>query len=162
MKIYVNGQLAGTKAQTGAINTNTMPIYIGQNGNSDGYVNGKLDEVRIYNRALNASEIQDVMNYSQSVQIASGLLPGLISRFSVDPNPFRKQTTITFNLVDPALVHLRVFDTRGERVRELTLDRLKAGEHPVTLEAAGLEQGVYFYQVRVGNNVISGKIIKTR
>ena len=63
--IYLNGSLADNGTQ-GANSTtyisNTGYLYIGQRGNSAGYVNGKVNDVRIYNRALSQAEIQAIYN----------------------------------------------------------------------------------------------------
>jgi len=50
--LYVDGKLKASKPLTGAISTNTNNLVIGK------CFNGIIDEVRIYNRALSAEEIQ--------------------------------------------------------------------------------------------------------
>lgn len=58
MCFYTNGQLKTSQAQTGAIDTFANNLYIGQNaGSFPAYFNGAIDDVRIYNRALDANEI---------------------------------------------------------------------------------------------------------
>jgi len=58
VSLYVNGALNASSDQTIAPNGNTSPLYIGQfGGNSDRFA-GTIDEVRIYNRALSPTEIQ--------------------------------------------------------------------------------------------------------
>ena len=61
MRLYVNGLPSGTAAATGSFVTNTNPIFIGGDFASE-YFNGNIDEVRIWNRALCQSEIQNNMN----------------------------------------------------------------------------------------------------
>ena len=58
-KIYINGNLdsSGTIANTWS---HTANIKIGNKGAS--YLSGKIDEVRVYNRALSLAEIQTDMN----------------------------------------------------------------------------------------------------
>jgi len=56
--MYVNGSLSGTTALSGPIATSTSALRIGGNAVWGEYFKGSLDEVRIYNRALSASEIQ--------------------------------------------------------------------------------------------------------
>ena len=58
MRLYVNGVLVGTRAQTGAIATTTDPLRIGGDTRWGEYFNGLIDEVRVYNRALTVTEIQ--------------------------------------------------------------------------------------------------------
>ena len=57
-RIYVNGVLAGQRAQTGNIAVGNNPLRIGGNNVFGGeFFQGLIDEVRIYNRALSAAEI---------------------------------------------------------------------------------------------------------
>ena len=62
LKLYVNGQLVRSQAVSGPIATSTGPLRIGGNSIWDQYFEGRIDEVRIYNRALSESEIQVDMN----------------------------------------------------------------------------------------------------
>jgi hypothetical protein len=59
----VNGVLVSSLAQSGPIGTSLGSLMIGGNPLSAGKnFTGKIDEVRIYNRALGVSEIQLDMN----------------------------------------------------------------------------------------------------
>lgn len=60
-RLYVNGAQVASRAQTGAILTSTNPLRIGSNSFGE-YFQGRIDEVRVYNRALSAIEIQNDMN----------------------------------------------------------------------------------------------------
>jgi beta-lactam-binding protein with PASTA domain len=56
-RLYINGVLVATKAQTGNIAIGNQPLRIGGNNSSGEFFRGLIDEVRIYNRALSAAEI---------------------------------------------------------------------------------------------------------
>src|SRR5659263_406517 len=58
VKFYKNGVLSGTKIQTNKPNAGLNTINIGGYTPWRTYLNGALDEVKIYNRALTASEIK--------------------------------------------------------------------------------------------------------
>jgi hypothetical protein len=61
IKAYVNGIPAGSTSVSGTINNPTSPlVQIGKNVTSATTFNGLIDEVRIYNRALSASEVQQL------------------------------------------------------------------------------------------------------
>jgi len=64
MKIYVNGVLNASKASTAPLTTNSLPFVIG--ATSDGLAArvfpGAIDDARIYNRALSASEVAALAN----------------------------------------------------------------------------------------------------
>jgi PKD repeat protein len=75
MRLYVNGVLVSSTAQTGNISTSLGSLMIGGNPSAPGkgWV-GKIDEVRIYNRALGVAEIQTDMN--SPVVAGAGSKPG--------------------------------------------------------------------------------------
>jgi|GEM_PF-6614926 len=59
ISLYVNGNLDGsTQAQLGETINNEKEFQIGKSNTDNSYFNGVIDEVRIYNRALSADEIQ--------------------------------------------------------------------------------------------------------
>jgi hypothetical protein len=62
IRLYVNGTQVATKAVSGSIISSTAPLRFGGDSVWGEYFNGLIDEVRIYNRALSATEIQTDMN----------------------------------------------------------------------------------------------------
>lgn len=61
VKIYVNGVLDNNGSYSAASFSHSTKFLIGQDVSSN-YWNGYIDEVRIYNRSLSASEVQDLYN----------------------------------------------------------------------------------------------------
>lgn len=64
-KLYINGQLVNSNTKTGVICNSTNPIYIGaevSNGILWRFFNGKIDDIRIYNRVLTQTEIDYLAN----------------------------------------------------------------------------------------------------
>ncbi len=57
LRIYVNGTLVSTQSVTGSIASATRPLRIGGNTVWGEYFAGRIDEVKVYNRALSAAEI---------------------------------------------------------------------------------------------------------
>ncbi|HAM97557.1 MAG TPA: hypothetical protein DCQ26_03010 [Marinilabiliales bacterium] len=57
MKLYVNSELIISKTIHGSIDTFPEHLFIGKSNNSDNYMRGTLDEIRIYNKSLTESEI---------------------------------------------------------------------------------------------------------
>ncbi len=66
LRLFVNGVQAGQLATAGTITTSTGALKIGGNATWGEWFQGEIDEVRIYNRALNATEITADMNTSIS------------------------------------------------------------------------------------------------
>jgi len=58
-RIYVNGTLVASRAQSGAIAVGNQPLRIGGNASFAGeFFQGLIDEVRVYNRARTEQQIQ--------------------------------------------------------------------------------------------------------
>ena len=74
MRLYLNGVEVGSVAKSGSLSTDdAVAIFLGANPpNTYAPLRGALDDVRIYNIALSASEVQAVMN-EQPVSAAPGV-----------------------------------------------------------------------------------------
>ena len=64
LRLYVNGTQVSSLAHTGNIATSTNPLQIGGDSIYGQYFKGTIDEVRVYNAALTASQVQLDMNSS--------------------------------------------------------------------------------------------------
>ena len=62
MMLYVNGVQKGSRAPSNSLMSNSTGLAIGAQANAAQFFNGQIDEVRIWNRALCASEILNNMN----------------------------------------------------------------------------------------------------
>jgi uncharacterized repeat protein (TIGR01451 family) len=61
--LYVNGVAEASANVSFPLDYSTRPLFLGTSGESfDGKLNGSLDEVHIFNRALSAAEIQSLYN----------------------------------------------------------------------------------------------------
>jgi len=69
-RLYINGTLVNSDAQSGTIATNSggmsIGVYGGYSGGRGYYYNGNLSICRVYNRVLTASEIQQNFNALRS------------------------------------------------------------------------------------------------
>ncbi len=61
IRLYVNGLLVSSVTQTGSITPTSSPLTIGGNDPYGEYFVGRIDDVRVYNRALTATDIQTDM-----------------------------------------------------------------------------------------------------
>ena len=69
------------------------------------------------------------------------------------PNPFNPTTTISYSLFKSDFVALKVFDALGREVRTLVNGVQPKNDYRVTLNATGLESGIYFYRLTVGRDI---------
>ncbi len=61
MVLYVDGEVSATMDATGNINEYDTPLLLGINGGRTEPMDGRIDDVRIYDHALDQTEIQAVM-----------------------------------------------------------------------------------------------------
>ncbi len=83
------------------------------------------------------------------------------------PNPFHPTTAITFDLPEPARVHLEVVDVLGRTVLTTAAQHLDAGpERALRIEAEGMAAGLYLYRVvaqtTTGTRVRTGRMVLAR
>ena len=61
-KVYIDKKLVSQQYGFGRLTKDNNPVWIGKDGYNVGFL-GELDEVRIYNRELTISEIEEIYNY---------------------------------------------------------------------------------------------------
>jgi hypothetical protein len=71
--LYVNGTQVATRALSGSFITSANPLHIGGNAVWGEYFAGAIDEVRVYNTALTAAQIQADMNAGGAAVQATSL-----------------------------------------------------------------------------------------
>jgi hypothetical protein len=82
IKIYIDGTLAGSKAQTGAIATNTNALALGTQPGFPENFGGKADELRVWNVARTQAQVQASMNEIDP-SIQTGLVAYYTSNFGI-------------------------------------------------------------------------------
>ncbi len=94
--IYINGNLTRNISSVATLTTTTATLKIGYRSNNNNYFNGSIDEVRIYNRSLSASEVYQLyvsnlqkynstqwyLYVNQSKNATSGLSTGAYTYFA--------------------------------------------------------------------------------
>ncbi len=73
MYLYVDGIFISSAAVSGST-SNAIPFYVSAGGTvADRNINGSIDEVRVYNRALSAGEIQSLYDLGASDKVNSAV-----------------------------------------------------------------------------------------
>jgi hypothetical protein len=83
-------------------------------------------------------------------------VPTEYTLFQNYPNPFNPTTTIEFEIPEPSLVTLTVYDILGREVATL-LDHedMDEGRQEIDFDAHALASGVYFYRVVINEGQYS-------
>jgi len=65
--LYINGIQNNTNTQTGNVTNGTaLPLLANSGDSGDKFLEGSLDEIRIYNRSLSSAEITEIFNSGRS------------------------------------------------------------------------------------------------
>lgn len=75
------------------------------------------------------------------------------------PNPTNGDSWIDVALEESAQVRLSITNLMGQEVSTQNLGELKAGSNRVALGTTGLSQGVYIYNVTLGNATLTGRVV---
>jgi len=101
-------------------------------------------------------------------------LPKTILLVQNYPNPFREQTQFNYNLpnlskksLDPLPVSLKVYNISGQLVRTLVESLQFPGYYTASWDGRNGEgkevaTGVYFYQLRAGNLIVTKKMVRLK
>ena len=74
-------------------------------------------------------------------------------------NQFNPSTKISYQLTKTGFTSLKVFDILGNEVAILINDELQQGNHEFDINATNLTNGVYFYKLSQGDNLIIKKML---
>jgi hypothetical protein len=78
------------------------------------------------------------------------------------PNPYDKNTIISWEQADPAQVVMKVYNFLGQEISILIDKTMSDGHHEVIFDKAGLPEGVYFYQLRAYDFIETKKMVVCR
>jgi hypothetical protein len=171
MRLYVNGVQVNSQAKTGALPSSSGGrLMIGGDDFFGQYFTGRIDEVRIYDRALSVSEIQSDMSAPilTSVDDNPQIFPPKFSALvSAAPNPFTPSTRIHFRLASVDRATLRIFNVNGRLVRTFDVRGLTPGEHDVIWtgnadDGSRVAAGVYIASLDTVDGVHRMRIILIR
>jgi hypothetical protein len=79
----------------------------------------------------------------------------------IGPNPMADAATVWIYTDEPRIIRSSLFNAAGQQIRESSTS-LHAGENQLQIEAAGLENGIYFFAVSDGKKKVTRKLIVKR
>ena len=153
MRLYLNGARVADIAQDGPIRTTDLPLLVGQMlpGQAEYNFPGVVDDVRVYNVALTAADVQEIYGATTSGENGPDA-PAALGLGQPFPNPSRGRVTVPLSLGREGTVRVRVVDALGRTVATLLDGPLPAGAHTLTWDGAGLAAGVYVVRLDGGSS----------
>lgn len=141
-------------------------------------LNGKTDELEI--KSIELSDPDHELTYYSNdystgipelkvthpevVNIAySGISPTVPGKFGLSqnyPNPFNPSTKISYNVpgTERMMVTLSIYNVLGQTIATLVNEPMEPGTHDAVWNANNVASGIYFYQLRIGNQVTTKKM----
>lgn len=156
MSIYRDGNLMTKKTSAALLNNNEKTLNIGS-GDGNGFFNGYIDDIHIYNRALSALEIDSLYKgFVCSSPLAVNDETLASDNFTISPNPASDDVIIRFNSEKFQKVNIDVLDATGQQVLELK--NMRDGDRIVK---STLASGMYFYRAETmdGKMKMTGKLL---
>ena len=118
------------------------------------WVNGIIDEVRIYDRTLNENEIQALCEYSPTPNNLTGLTKPKINRLK--PNPAIQLLDIDLSKLAEG-TRILFYDVTGKLVKTFIVnDYLK---ETLTIDVSQFHPGLYYVKVKNDKKTESYKLL---
>jgi len=128
------------------------------------FVDKKAEAGKTYFYYLEDIDVAGERSKSKIIKVVvphARFVPGAFRLLQNFPNPFNPETWIPFDLAADATVTIRIYDVKGQLVRQLDLSKQKAGRYLDKKTAAywdgkdqlgqSVSSGLYFYMLKAGD-----------
>ncbi|MEA3480222.1 MAG: LamG-like jellyroll fold domain-containing protein [Bacteroidota bacterium] len=138
---------------TANMGRNTLPPNI--------YLNGILDDVRIYNRILTLDEITALYEEGTHVNVYenSTIADSKISLYQNFPNPCTDAVQLHFTFHVSHFASIDLYSISGVRIERLLDEVVMRGTHEFEFDVSALPAGVYFLMLQAGQDIAVRKLI---
>jgi hypothetical protein len=125
-----------------------------------GIINRSADSARDKNSANNSSCVPHTRkkNDVPPAGIQDDLIESQLAKVGIYPNPAKNEVNVNVVMDHNSDVTIKVYDITGRLVINETKGTLAKGNHNIQLNTAKLNNGIYMYQVVMGEQIESGKI----
>lgn len=124
----------------------------------------------LWNNFMKNPEIQPMLDAIGFVPDSTTAVGDLIPEensfrlFGNYPNPFNPSTTISFTLPYTESIRLSIYNSLGEKIRELADEEFPSGLNEIVWDGkdqsgVSLSSGIYFYQLKTSTNLTTGKMV---
>jgi hypothetical protein len=99
---------------------------------------------------------------TEITSVAPGVRPGNLRFAIAGPQPLGDQARLRFELPEPGVASIEVFDVLGRRAGDRTEAWWSSGAHEVSLDARGLVPGVYAARLTAGGRTAVARFVRLR
>lgn len=128
------------------------------------------DTVKVAFAILAGNDLNELITSSQNAQIKyDNVVTDISTAFAVNsefvlkqnyPNPVNDaKTIIEFNIPEKAQAELALYNSIGQKIKTVFNSQLNAGTHQWNVDVSELNNGLYFYELKAGNQKATMKMI---
>lgn len=156
---YIGTNINGNWPQNIAM-MNSQTFLSGLQGPKPGFRYVNSDSCFVIYAPTGPRDIWAAYGCSGPVSVEDNDLPPVNYSLSQNyPNPFNPTTTIKYSILGSSLVKIKLYNMLGQEISELVNQEQQSGDYEITLDAANLPSGVYFYTIEAGNFVQTRKMV---
>lgn len=123
------------------------------------FIDKSVNANTTYSYRLKQIDFDGTFTYSNIVNAAGSTLPTTFALAQNFPNPFNPSTSISYSLPKAGVVTLAIFNTLGQKVKELVNGFQEAGNYTVSINASDLSSGNYIYKISLNGQSINKKML---
>lgn len=157
IKLYHNGRMIEETDDISGDISNLETLLLGNSYLLNTPFDGALDEIKMFNYALNRDEILEITN-----EFITGIDDNTPDNYAITaanyPNPFNPVTNIVYQIPEASKVTLEVYDLLGGKVVTLVDEYKYAGEYSVKFNGSNLSSGLYIYRLITPGKMITRKM----
>jgi len=119
--------------------------------------NNQIEKIAV--SSIKTIKFENVTSVNEPNQSLSGL--AVSGNY---PNPFREQTNIEFEIVEPGNVAIMIYDNLGNQIQKLECTNCQVGKNSLQWNCIDknnnrVQSGTYYYEVRFNSEVLTKKMI---
>lgn len=149
-KIYLDGELVTVSCNFGVNNgtygniPNASKMYIGSrwaNSNLAAFMNGELDDFRMYNRVLNLTEINSLFNEANPSLTTAEISNSKDYEIKVYPNPTTDKVYILWTNDIDSDINIEIYDNMGKMIDS---ESISYGLGNFSVNLKDFKSGIYY------------------
>ncbi len=175
IKLYVNGNLKGSKPASGSFTATNLPFAIGKSTAGGGFnfvYGGRIDEVSAWSKALTQAEIQDMianeltgtepglqMYYKFNQGVPGGNNTSITKLISKVGSPVRDADLLNFAMIGPTSNFNGTLDTTYQAISFAQIPNKLNTDPPFAVQATSTSGLEVSFSILSGPATIAGNVI---
>nr|NQU91847.1 T9SS type A sorting domain-containing protein [Bacteroidota bacterium] len=115
--------------------------------------------VEIHDNAPGCNSPEEVEQACETVSVEK---KEISDQLIISPNPFSTSATIEYELSQPGMVEVKIYNQTGQLIEEFLHENGQTGHNKFTWQPTGQPPGIYFIRLQSGENILSHKVIKLK